>query len=293
MPSSAWRAAARDPGTATAYTKSFVANTNIFVLQNSEEKIIIPVDYHGWMSIGLVVENIIQDSEEKTMMTSKQAREITGDIGFTKKTGMSFGLPAVTACNVGAQLAQVAGSVCSGCYACSGKYGIPNVRACQNVRYNAVQQLHVQNFAERWVEAMVLLISRKNETLKLEKDYFRWHDSGDLISPAHLKAIISVAKKLPTIKFWLPTKEVGLVKDCIAYGCKIPSNLCIRLSSYMIGIENKFNMDGKDFPVSNVHTDKPLGFACPAIEAHSGCAQLGCRRCWSKRTKRVSYGQHR
>jgi len=229
------------------------------------------------------------------MMTVKEAKRITGGIGFTKKTGMSFGLPAVISCRVGSKLAKVAGSVCSGCYACSGKYGIPNVRACQLERYKAVQRLHEPEFHLKWIDAMVLLISNKNETLDEEKGYFRWHDSGDLTSMHYLKAIIAVAKRLPKIKFWLPTKEVKIIEafhnQSIRTHLRIPSNLCIRLSSYMIDEETKFK--GLNLPVSNVHTDKPLGFACPAIEAHSGCAALGCRRCWSKRTRAVSYKVHR
>jgi hypothetical protein len=40
----------------------------------------------------------------------------------------SVGLPAIVACRTGAKLAQVPGSVCSGCYAMKGNYRFSNVK---------------------------------------------------------------------------------------------------------------------------------------------------------------------
>lgn len=223
-------------------------------------------------------------------MTSKEAIKITGGIGFTQKTGMTYGLPAVVACRTGSKLAQVKGSVCYGCYAVTGRYRIPDVIACQTRRLESVQKLGDPKFLDRWVDAMVLLISRENEKKSIgahNKGYFRWHDSGDIVSLHHLIAIAEIAQRLPKIKFWLPTKEIRRVQEFMAE-YKIPSNLCIRISGSMVDQE----APDTSLPVSNVHTEKPLGFNCPAIEVHSGCGKLKCRKCWSNRVKRVSYRKH-
>jgi len=225
-------------------------------------------------------------------MKVKDAVEITGGLGFTQKTGMAFGLPAVVACKTGSKLAQVKGSVCFGCYACQGRYRIPTVVSCQTGRLETVLKLHDRETFNRWVEAMVLLISRENEKKKIgteNKGYFRWHDAGDVVSIDHLEAIVEIAHRLPKIRFWLPTKESGTVKEWMDKGGEIPENLCIRISGLMVDKKAK---TVKGLPVSNVHTKKPLGNVCPAIEVHSGCGKLGCRKCWDKKVKAVSYKKH-
>jgi len=147
-----------------------------------------------------------------------------------------------------------------------------------------------ESFASLWIDAMVLLIGGKNARLSKEhKNYFRWHDSGDLISMEHLNAIIKIARRLPKIKFWVPTKELWLVNFwLIDNDNRIPKNLCIRISGTMVDKE----APDVCLPVSNVHTKEPLGKVCPAIEVHSGCGKLGCRKCWDKRVKAVSYRRH-
>lgn len=226
-------------------------------------------------------------------MKIKEAKEITGGLGFTQKTGMAYGLPAVVSCQVGAKLACVKGSVCEGCYGVSGRYQIPTVLACQKRRMASVEALEYSHKDfDQWVDAMVLLISRENEKKSLgaeNKGYFRWHDTGDLISLKHLQAIVKIARKLPKIKFWLPTKEIDTVISYTNVFGQMPKNLCVRLSSYMVDKKAK---TFKGLPTANVHTKKALGQACPAIEAHSGCGKLGCRKCWDKTVKAVSYKKH-
>jgi hypothetical protein len=227
-------------------------------------------------------------------LTIKKAEEITGGIGKTSKTGLSYGIPAVGSCNVGAKLTEVKGSVCESCYGCKGTYGYPVVRAAQSRRFESVKLLGMPLARTRWVNAMVLQIEGKNKSLKSSlKGYFRWHDTGDIISVSHLQAIAEVAKELPDIKFWLPTKEYQIVKDYLECGYTIPKNLCVRLSSYMV--DQKANINSaklKRLPVSHVHTEKAIGHKCGAVEAHSGCAEIGCRKCWDKKVKSISYGKH-
>lgn len=226
-------------------------------------------------------------------MKIREAEEIIGGVlGFTQKTGMAYGLPAVLSCNVGSKLAGIKGSVCEGCYAVSGRYQIPTVLACQGRRLDAVRSLKNRENFNKWVEAMALLITRENEKKSIgeeNKGYFRWHDAGDLISIDHLEAIAEIARRVPDVKFWLPTKESGLVKEWLDAGNRIPQNLCIRISGLMVDQKAK---TVRNLPTSNVHTKKPLGSNCPAIEVHSGCGKLGCRKCWDKKVRSVSYKKH-
>lgn len=226
-------------------------------------------------------------------MLIKEATEITGGLGFTQKTGMAYGLPAVISCGVGSKLTGVKGSVCEHCYACTGRYCIPTVIACQAKRLESIKKFSGKGIdGDRpyacWVEAMVLLIASKNVRVTEEnKGFFRWHDSGDIISVDHLCAIAQIARELPDIKFWLPTKEIRILNEWMKSN-RIPSNLCIRLSATMV---DKKAPDVR-IPISHVHTKRPIGRSCPAIEVHSGCGKLGCRKCWDKRIKAISYKKH-
>jgi hypothetical protein len=183
----------------------------------------------------------------------------------------SFSLPA-QACKTGAKLALIPGSVCASCYALKGNYSFPNVK---NVRALNLASLPDTDWTE-WITSMVASIS------KATNNYFRWHDSGDLQNIKHYHAIIEVAKQLPNIKFWLPTKERKIVGD----GLGLPKNLVVRLSSPMI--------DQKPLTFINTSTvrkhKKAFGFACTAPENNGKCGD--CRACWNKDIKNVSYDYH-
>ena len=91
-------------------------------------------------------------------MLKKEAREITGGLSKpSKMPGPAHNLPAV-ACKTGAKLAQIPGSVCSGCYALKGRYRFNNVQAALQRRLKALE--HPQ-----WVEAMVQLIKGQDLSL--------------------------------------------------------------------------------------------------------------------------------
>ena len=106
------------------------------------------------------------------MMLKKEAKEITG--GLSKPGKMpegSYNLPAA-ACQTGAKLALIEGTPCHGCYALKGRYNFSNVQ--QALRRRLKSLMH-----PRWTEAMTVLVKGKK--------HFRWHDSGDIQSVAHLK----------------------------------------------------------------------------------------------------------
>jgi hypothetical protein len=118
--------------------------------------------------------------------------------------------------------------------------------------------------------------------------HFRWHDAGDLQSIEHLEKIVDVAKRLPKIRFWLPTRERGIVRAYNAQFGPVPRNLALRVSTTMV--------DGpvpKGFALtSGVHSKgtKPPGRECPAYKQGNQCRS--CRACWDRRVKHVSYKRH-
>jgi len=226
-------------------------------------------------------------------MLIKDAKVIIGSktgIGFTTKTGFSFGLPAKSSCKVGCKLSKIKGSTCYGCYASSGNYLYKKVKQGLLNRLEKVKKLEDKDFRKKWIEAMTLLITSTANRNDKDMWFFRWHDSGDIIGVNHLKAIVEVAKATPQIKHWLPTKEENTVKEFLKTQ-KLPKNLTIRLSGYFVDKDPDFSLN---LPKAKVYKNsKPKGYICPAILQHKGCREVGCRACWDKKVKIVNYRIHR
>lgn len=223
-------------------------------------------------------------------MKIREMKEVIGgDLGkTTKMPGYSHGL-STSACGVGCVLQEKAGSVCEGCYAKRLESIRPSVRIGHDNRTAAVHFAteHPMHML-KWVTAMVNLIDHRYHNVTKKKDrVFRWHDSGDIQSVKHLHMINMVALELPTIQFWLPTKEKAMVNKYLrTYGGFEP-NLMVRVSAPMI--------DGaplKGYPfTSTVHKAlEPIGHVCPAPQQNGECGS--CRACWSNDVPNVSYHKH-
>ena len=207
-------------------------------------------------------------------MLKKDATAIAHTLGKpSKMPGKSYGIPAAE-CNVGSKLRNVPGSVCSKCYACKGYYSYSVVSTAQYKRLNSIDN-------PQWVSAMVTLI--KNET------WFRWHDSGDIQSMAHLTKIMMVAALTPTTRHWLPTKEKKLISDYLKDGGIIPDNVTVRVSGAMIDGKAPNVPDG--ICTSTVHKDNnAIGQSCVAPSQNGKCED--CRACWDRTVKNISYHVH-
>ena len=199
-------------------------------------------------------------------MLKKEARKITGGLSAPNKMpGPSINLPAWN-CITGLKLQAVKNSVCAGCYAMKGRYRFPNVREAMDRRLAALTD-------PRWVDAMVTLVKGQ--------PWFRWHDSGDIQSPEHLKNIFEVCNRTPETRHWMPTREVKFLK--LMDPDVVPKNLIIRISSHMID-----QGPVKHWPwTSTVVTS---GKTCPAAEQGNKCKE--CRACWDRSVKNVAYGKH-
>ena len=198
-------------------------------------------------------------------MLKKEAERITGGLSAPGKMPEgSYNIPA-SACQTGQILAKVKDTPCEGCYALKGRYRFPNVKAALARRLASLT--HPQ-----WVEAMTTLIKKKK--------YFRWHDSGDIQSVAHLKKIYEVCLNTPKTMHWLPTQER---KYLPLQGSSYPDNLVIRLSN-----AKNNTKPGNAWTHWSTVVDKDGD--CPASKQGNVCGS--CRRCWSRDVKHVTYPKH-
>jgi hypothetical protein len=201
--------------------------------------------------------------------------QITGTLSKPSKMPChSYSIPAQM-CKTGSKLRDVEGTPCSNCYAMKGRYNFPNVKAALMKRYLSLDD-------PRWVDAMCEQIARTHNP------YFRWHDSGDLQSPQHLRNIIEIATRLPRVSFWLPTLETKIVNE-VCRTTYVPSNLSIRLSSTKINspVVRRFG-----YNTSSVINDLAYarGHVCPAPQQSGKCGD--CRACWDKEVSNVCYIEH-
>jgi hypothetical protein len=230
------------------------------------------------------------DSSSPKPMTAKAAREIAGSLGKpSKMPGASYGLP-ISACNVGARLraqgpgTNAAGYVnpCGSCYAATGFY---HTYAKTII---PAQQRRLDSIADpRWTGAMIVLI--RAATRKVP--YFRWHDSGDLQGMDHLSKIVEIARAMPEVSFWIPTREARLVRDWIAEFGDMPVNLACRISAMATPSEASLAA-GRLF--STVSTEAtPIGAQrCPASEPNAKSECGDCRACWDRSVQWIDYHAH-
>lgn len=194
----------------------------------------------------------------------------------------SWGIPQET-CKTGNKLAKIEGTICFDCYAAKGAYSWPVVKSAYQTRLD-----QFNSNKDEWTETMIATLSRQ------KSKYFRWFDSGDLQSLEMLEAIVTIAAKLPHIRFWLPTHEVKVISDYVRrYGADWPENLTIRLSD--VNFDKKTVYKGilaplfgnKLFKSGAVKTKKAT---CPAPSQQGKCDD--CRACWDQSKSYVTYKAH-
>ena len=220
-------------------------------------------------------------------MNKTQAHEIHG--GLTQTTKMpcqSYSLPTI-ACVTGFKMRAIAGSICAMCYAEKGNYRKyqNNIEPAQHARLESIAMAIADiEYRAAWIQAMIISIG--------DDDYFRFHDSGDIQNIEHLELYAELARAMPNCKFWLPTREYGIVSAFTAQ-YDVPDNLIIRLSAMFTDkavVVPKTLQGVKGVAVSNVHSKKAIGTACNAPKQNGECRT--CRACWSRKVLAVSYSIH-
>lgn len=206
----------------------------------------------------------------------------------------SYGLPAAE-CNVGSKLraasTEARPTVCGGCYALKGSYRMyPEVIPAQYRRLETVRAaLADPAAADAWVAAMVTVVAWQCR----ESRVFRWHDSGDLQSVEHLNLIVRVADALPWVRFWIPTRESGVLAAWSKLYGAFPANLNVRQSAALVDhFPNPSRATGgRTFSAVASREAVPAdSHACPAYRQDGECRS--CRACWDTSVPVVVYPLH-
>jgi len=192
----------------------------------------------------------------------------------------SYNIPAWE-CKVGSILMKVKGSTCNKCYAMRGRYVF-------TVTKNALYRRFFTIDKQMWVEAMTL-----NIALLENSGFFRWHDSGDIQTIQHLDRIVQIAKNLPEINFWLPSREYAMVKS---YPNELPENLTIRESAHMVDSYKEVHNKIGSITVTNEAIFEQMNLdnaaVCHATRKDSSHKCESCRGCWDKNIKTIVYLLH-
>ena len=186
----------------------------------------------------------------------------------------SWSLEALTTCPASKKSNGELVDACKGCYATTGNYRFPNVKA---------PRLENQKDWKRseWVADMVD---------QLDNDrYFRWFDSGDMYSLRLAVKIYEVMKLTPWVKHWIPTRmhKFAKFKTIIEHMKALP-NVSVRLSSDSVTGEYEAHHGSTIIPEGNTI---PKGVsACHAYENDGKCGT--CRKCWDKSIPVIGYIAH-
>jgi len=204
--------------------------------------------------------------------------ERTGGLSApSKMPAWAYGLPAA-ACLLGQRLRAQPETVCAACYALRGRYRFPAVQAAQARRLEAVRS------SPTWVPDMIRLLSLAYQLVPVDAQVFRWHDSGDLQSGAHLKQIVAVCRGTPTLQHWLPTREIGFVAAFLDVDGPFPPNLVVRVSA----TRPDEPAPSGPWQTGTVHaTRPPIGQPCAALAHGHRCGT--CRACWDPSIPTISY----
>jgi hypothetical protein len=186
----------------------------------------------------------------------------------------SWSLQALDTCPASKDASGELVDACKGCYATSGNYRFPNVKA---------PRVHNREDWKRdsWVADMVS---------ELDNDrYFRWFDSGDIYDVRLARKILEVCEATPWVKHWIPTRMHKFPKfTLVLQRLQSLPNVVLRLSSDSIIGET---IEGPNTSTIATLEDAPKGsFVCEAYTRGGKCDK--CRACWDKGISVVTYIGH-
>ena len=164
---------------------------------------------------------------------------------------------------------------CKGCYATTGNYRFPNVKA---PREHNRKDWKREEFVSDFVQA-----------LDTER-YFRWFDSGDMYDLRLAKKILQIMQATPWVNHWLPTRMHKFEKfaGVIAEMESLP-NVVVRLSSDSIDGETISGATTSTI-CHSVETAPEGATVCEAYTRGGKCGT--CRACFSKDVPVVAYPAH-
>ena len=187
----------------------------------------------------------------------------------------SWSLQALDTCPGSIASPGVLVDACKGCYATTGNYRYPNVKAPRISNQSDWQRMG-------WVSDMV-------ETLQNDR-YFRWFDSGDVYTLGLAEKMLEVMRLTPWCKHWLPTRMHKFPKFALVLKTmQALPNVSVRFSSDSINGEFTKGLHGSVIVADTDQTTKAMTL-CRAYENAGKCS--GCRACWDKKVKVIAYPAH-
>ena len=192
----------------------------------------------------------------------------------------SWSLQAIDTCP--GSVAKGGGLVdaCKGCYATTGNYNFPNVKAPR-------EDNRIDWERADWVNDMVSALA---VTKKDSSKYFRWFDSGDMYSVDLALKIYEVMVRTPNVSHWLPTRMAKFPKfaQILAKMQALP-NVMVRFSAD--SVDGTFTPGVHGSVITPDATMVPDGTKlCQAYENNGKCS--GCRACYSKDVPVIAYPAH-
>lgn len=189
----------------------------------------------------------------------------------------SWSLQAIDTCPGSIESPGQLVPACQGCYATTGNYRYPNVKAPREFNRTDWQR-------QEWADDMVA---------ELQNDrFFRWLDSGDLYTLALAEKVLEVMTRTPWCMHWLPTRMHKFPKFRIVLDqMKALPNVSVRFSADSVNGEYIPGLHGSVIgPSADTWREHPGAALCRAYEHGGRCN--GCRACWDKSIDLICYPAH-
>lgn len=187
---------------------------------------------------------------------------------------LSWSLQAVDTCPGAKNTDGTLVDACKGCYATTGNYNYPNVKAPRMFNREDWKR-------DEWVQDMVTALDSSR--------YFRWFDSGDMFDVRLAEKILQIMTLTPWCKHWLPTRMHKFEKfQSVISVMNALDNVVVRFSSdsVMGGIV------AGAYTSTIVPTIELAGNAAPCLAYETEGKCNGCRKCWQKDVPLVAYIAH-
>lgn len=187
----------------------------------------------------------------------------------------SWSLQALETCPASKNADGSLVDACKGCYATTGNYNYPNVKAPR--AHNREDWTRLE-----WVDDMVQALH--------DSRYFRWFDSGDMYTIGLAEKILEVMQRTPWVKHWLPTRMHKFPKfRGVLTEMQALDNVMVRFSSDSVTGQFIDGLHGSVI-VPTIDDVTPKMQACEAYQHGGKCN--GCRACWDKSVPLIAYPAH-
>lgn len=187
----------------------------------------------------------------------------------------SWSLQALETCPASKNADGSLVDACKGCYATTGNYNYPNVKAPRAHNREDWQRLE-------WVDDMVQALQ--------DSRYFRWFDSGDMYTIGLAEKILEVMQRTPWVKHWLPTRMHKFPKfRGVLTEMQALDNVMVRFSSDSVTGQFIDGLHGSVI-VPTIDDVTPKMQTCEAYQHGGKCN--GCRACWDKSVPLIAYPAH-